>query len=57
MMRNIHCVKNVFVLSFSGPYFSAFGLYTDQKNSEYGYFLRSDTKTDKLNAKIVYTLN
>ena len=25
----------------SGPYISAFGLNTDQKNSEYGHFLRS----------------
>ena len=27
--------------SFSGPYFPVFGLNTDQKNSEYGYFSRS----------------
>ena len=50
----IHCVKSVFILSFSGPYFPAFGLNTkryysvgmcenvDQKNSEYGHFSRSD---------------
>ena len=27
--------------SYSGPYFLAFGLNTDQNNSEYGHFLRS----------------
>lgn len=49
----LHCVKNARICSFSGPYFSAFGLsmqskfpysvqmrkVTDQKNSEYGHFL------------------
>ena len=33
-----HSVKNVGIRSFSGPYFPAFGLNTDQKNSEYGNF-------------------
>ena len=33
-----HCVISVRIRSFSGPYFSAFGLNTDQKNSEYGHF-------------------
>ena len=36
----IHYVKRI--RSFSGPYFLAFGLNTDQKNSEYGHFSRSD---------------
>ena len=36
-----HCVKSVRFRSYSGPYFSAFGLNTDQNNSEYGHFLRS----------------
>ena len=36
-----HCVKSVRILSYSGPYFPAFGL----NNSEYGHFLRS--KRDK----------
>ena len=47
------CVKSVSIRSFPGPYFPAFGLNTicpysvrmlentDQKNSEYGHFLRS----------------
>ena len=34
-------VKSVRIWSFSGPYFPAFGLNTDQKNSEYGQFLLS----------------
>ena len=52
-----HCVKGVHIRSFSGPYLPAFGLNTekvslriwseygentDQKNSEYGHFSRSD---------------
>ena len=32
-----HCVKNVHILSCSGPHFPAFGL----NSSEYGHFLRS----------------
>ena len=28
-------------LEFAGPYLPAFGLHTDQKNSEYGQFSRS----------------
>ena len=27
---------------FSGQYFPTFGLYTDQRNSEYGHFSRSE---------------
>ena len=38
---NDHCVKSVRIWSFSGPYVPAFGLNTDQKNSEYGHFLHS----------------
>ena len=37
-----HYVKSVGIWSFSGPYFPAFGMNMDQKNSEYGPFLRSD---------------
>ena len=42
---NIHCVKSVRIRSFSGPYFFAFRMRenTDQKNSEYGHFSRSDS--------------
>ena len=34
-------MKDVRIWNFSGPYFPAFGLNTDQKNSKYGDFLRS----------------
>ena len=37
------CVKSVRIRSYSGPHFPAFRLNTDQNNSEYGHFLRSDT--------------
>ena len=37
-----HCEKSVYIWSFSGSYFPAFGPNTDQKNSEYGHFSRSD---------------
>ena len=39
---NIHFVESVRIRSFSGPYFPAFELKTDQKNSKYGHFSRSD---------------
>ena len=38
----MHCVKSVRIRSFSGPYIPAFGLNTDQENSKYGHFPRSD---------------
>ena len=41
-MNKIHCVKSVRIWSFSSPYFPAFGLNTDQENSEYGHFLSSE---------------
>ena len=34
-------MKRVHIRSFSGPYFPAFGLNTEKKNSEYGHFSRS----------------
>ena len=37
----VHYVKSVRIRGFSGPYFPAFGLKTDHKNSEYGHFSRS----------------
>ena len=43
-----HCVKSFRVRSFSGLYFPAFGLNTDQKNSEYGHFLRSVSFSENL---------
>ena len=43
-----HCVKSVGMGSYSGPYFPAYALYsdqmrenTDQNNSKYGRFSRS----------------
>ena len=36
-----HSMKSVHMRRFSSPYFSAFGLNMDQKNSEYGHFSRS----------------
>ena len=54
MRIHSHCVKNVHIRSYSGPYFPAFGLNTerspysvqvrektDQTNSEYRHFSRS----------------
>ena len=35
------CVKSVLIRSYSGPYFPALGLNTDQNNSEYGHILGS----------------
>ena len=40
--KSIDCVKHVRIWSYPGPYFPAFGLNTDQRNSEYGHFSRSD---------------
>ena len=37
-----HCVKSVRIRSFPGRYFPTFGLNTDQKNSEYEHFSRSN---------------
>ena len=39
--NNCHCEKSVRIRSFTYPYFPAFGLNTDQKNSEYGHFSHS----------------
>ena len=36
-----HCVKSVRIRKFSGPYFLAFGLNTDQKNVEYEHVSHS----------------
>ena len=41
--RTVHCVKCVRIRRYSGPYFLAFGLNTDQNNSEYRHFLHSGT--------------
>ena len=34
----VHCVKSFRNRSYSGPYFPAFGLNTEQNNCEYGQF-------------------
>ena len=36
-----HCMKKDHIRSYSHPYFPAFGLNTDQSNSEYGHVLCS----------------
>ena len=36
----VHCVKIVRIRSYSGPYFSAFGLNTGQNNYKYGQFFQ-----------------
>ena len=64
-VQETHCVKSYHIRSFSGPYLPAFGLNagkygpeklriwmrenTDQKNSEYGHFSRSDSFMNLLN--------
>ena len=40
LIDNIHCVKSLLILSYSGPFFPSFGLNTDRNNAEYGHFLR-----------------
>ena len=42
LQRTTHCVKSDRMWSSSGPYFTAFGLNTDQNNFEYRHFLHSD---------------
>ena len=37
------CVKSVRIQSFSGPYFPAFGLNTNQENCKSGHFSRIGT--------------
>ena len=41
IVTEFHCVKSVHIWSYSGLYFPAFGLNTNQNNSKYGLFLRS----------------
>ena len=38
---HFHCVKINRIWGYSGLHFPAFGLNTDQNNSEYGQFLRN----------------
>ena len=46
--RAMHWVKPVRIFGFSSPYFAAFGLNTDQKNSQYGQFSYIDHDDDYL---------
>ena len=41
LMSVVHCLKSVRIQSYSGPHFPAFGLNTNQNNSEHGHFSRS----------------
>ena len=47
-------MKSVRIRSYSGPYFPAFGLNTDQNNSEYGHFL--DSVMENENCKLQFLL-
>ena len=44
--RKSHCVKSIRIRSYSGPYSVRMRENTDQNNSEYGYFLRSESACD-----------
>ena len=46
-----HCVKSVRIRCYSGPHAPAFGLKTDQNNSECGHFLRSALLFQKCRCK------
>ena len=50
--RDYQCVK-----SFSGPYFLAFGLNTDQKNSKYGQFSRSGTTLKNIRKPLIFQIH
>ena len=43
ILSNNHCVESVRIRSFSGPYSVRKRENTDQKNSEYGHFSRSES--------------
>ena len=55
--KGIYCLKSVRIRSFSGPYFPAFGLNTDQKNCKYGHFSHSDLSDFALFCKIKFLQN
>ena len=50
-------VKSVSIRSYSGPYFPAFGQNTDQNNSEYGHFLRSESCLEFSAHQYLYSLS
>ena len=41
-------MKSVYIRSYSRPHFPAFGLHTDQNDSEHRNFLRSDNQDKSL---------
>ena len=45
--KSHHCMKNVRIWSFSGPYFPAFGMYTER----YGLSLRIKSKCGKIQTR------
>ena len=49
------CLKSVRIRDFSGPYFTAFELNTDQQNFEYGHFSRSAQQGDCLYDQDIYS--
>ena len=49
-----HYVKNVQIRSFSGPYFSVFGLNTDQKNSLFSPYV-GKCGPEKLGMRTLFT--
>ena len=48
MMTDLHCVKSVRSWSYSGPYFSEFGLNTER----YGVSLRIQSEFEKIRTRI-----
>ena len=46
---HIHCLKSVYIRSYSGPYFPAFGLNTER----YGVSFRIQSKCGEIRTKIV----
>ena len=48
LVRKTHCVKNVRIRSYSGPYFPAFGLNTER----YGVSLRIQSECGKIRTRI-----
>ena len=47
LFQNKTLRESVHIQSYSGPYFPAFGLNTDQNNSEYGHFSRREKSKQK----------
>ena len=54
---SIHCVRSVCILSFSGRYFLAFGLNTDEKNSKYGQFSGSGTTLKNIRKSLIFQIH